>query len=64
MSNLPAYRVYLSDGSTYVTSMAQGVTIGQARAYFVGQWFTQSDEVTKLQAVKVTEVPDQKRTQQ
>lgn len=33
---LPAFRVVLSDGSSYVTSMACGVTLDQARAYFMG----------------------------
>lgn len=50
---LPAFRVHLSDGSSYVTSMAQGVTLEQAQAYFVGQWFEQADERTMLQAVAV-----------
>lgn len=47
-----AYRVYLSDGSDYVTSMAAHVTLADAMDYFVGKWFEQSDETT-LQAVRV-----------
>ncbi len=50
---LPAYRVHLSDGSNYVISMAAGITLEDARAYFIGKWFTQSDEITKLQALAV-----------
>ncbi len=50
---LPAYRVFLSDGSDYVTSMAKEITLADARAYFVGEWFIQPDETTKLQAVRV-----------
>lgn len=53
---LTAYKITLSDGSSYVTSMAAGVTLADARSYFLGQWFTQSDEVTKLQAVGVESV--------
>ena len=49
---LPAYRVTLSDGSSYVTSMALGVTLDRARAYFVGNQFEQSDGQL-LKAVKV-----------
>lgn len=50
---LTAYRVYLNDGSNYVTSMAKDVTLEMARQYFIGQWFEQSDEKTMLQAINV-----------
>lgn len=35
--DLPAYHVTLSDGTSYVTSMANGVTLADAKAYFMGQ---------------------------
>lgn len=47
-SSLPAFRVFYADGTSYVTSMAAGVTLAQARAYFVGQSFEQPDESMKL----------------
>ena len=50
--SLPAYKITLSNGSSYITSMAAGITLDDARAYFLGQWFTQPDE-TRLQAVAV-----------
>jgi len=53
---LTACRVSLSDGTSYVTSMAAGVTLADARAYFVGKWFEQADEKTMLQAVAVEQV--------
>jgi hypothetical protein len=53
---LTAYKVYLNDGSNYVTNMAKDVTLEMARAYFIGQWFEQSDEKTMLQAVNVEQV--------
>ena len=53
---LPAYRVHLSDGSSYITSMAHGITLDQAKDYFVGQWLIQDDETTHLQAVTVESV--------
>lgn len=53
---LTAYRIYLNDGSNYVTNMAADVTLEMARRYFIGQWFEQSDEKTKLQAINVEEV--------
>lgn len=34
---LPAYRVTAKDGTSYVTSMAAGITLEEARSYFVGQ---------------------------
>lgn len=34
---LPAYKITLNDGSSYITSMAAHVTIDIARAYFMGQ---------------------------
>ncbi len=43
-TDLPAYRVYYEDGSSYVTSMANGITLQDARKYFVGLWITQPDE--------------------
>ncbi len=49
---LAAYRVYYEDGSSYVTSMAQGTTLEEARKYFVGQWFTQPDE-SKMRVIDV-----------
>jgi hypothetical protein len=36
-SELPAYRVYLANGTNYVTSMARNITLDKARAYFVGE---------------------------
>jgi hypothetical protein len=35
MNTLPAYRVYLANGTNYVTSMARNITLEDARAYFV-----------------------------
>ena len=53
---LTAYHVTMSDGSSYNTSMAAGITLAEARAYFIGQWFEQADEKTMLQAVAVDPV--------
>lgn len=50
---LTDYRVTLSDGSSYITSMAHDVTLAQARAYFVGRSIEQPDEKTSLVAVNV-----------
>lgn len=50
---LTAYRVTMSDGSSYTTHMAAGVTLEDAREYFVGKQFEQADEKTILTAVKV-----------
>lgn len=33
---LPAYRVHRDDGTSYVTSMAIGITLEMARDYFLG----------------------------
>lgn len=43
---LTAYRVFLNNGTDYVTSMAAGVTLQQARDYFMGQPLEQSDGST------------------
>jgi L-fucose isomerase-like protein len=53
---LTAYRVTLSDGSSYATNMAAGVTLEEARAYYIGNWFEQPDERTMLQAVAVEQI--------
>jgi hypothetical protein len=55
-SPLPAFRVRRSDGSSYVTSMAHGVTLGEARAYFVGQ--EQYIDAEETQSVTVTDVTE------
>jgi hypothetical protein len=36
MNELPAYRVYLANGTSYVTSIARNITLEKAQAYFVG----------------------------
>ena len=51
---LPAFRVTYEDGSSYVTSMAKGVTLAEARAYFEGTVHEMSDEKTH-KAVKSVE---------
>jgi hypothetical protein len=45
-SEMPAFRVHLDDGTSYVTSMAQGVTLADARAYFVGSVQTEENYET------------------
>jgi hypothetical protein len=45
-SEMPAFRVHLDDGTSYVTSMAHGVTLADARAYFVGSVQTEENEET------------------
>jgi hypothetical protein len=46
--NLTAYRVHLANDTNYVTSMAAGITLEDARKYFVGKPLTQADETTIL----------------
>lgn len=36
---LTAYRVYLSNGTNYISNMEKDVTLEMARKYFVGQVF-------------------------
>ena len=40
---LTAYRVTYRDGSTTSTNMAAGVTLADARNYYIGQWFNFGD---------------------
>ncbi len=54
---LPAYRVYYEDGSSYITSMAEGITLEDAREYFVGLWITQPDE-SSMRVVDVQKEPE------
>jgi hypothetical protein len=53
---LPAFRVTYGDGESYVTSMAAGVTLAEARAYFVGTRHTMSDEKTTKTVATVEEM--------
>lgn len=53
---MSAYRVTYDDGSSHMTSMAHGITLDEARAYFIGQRFEQADERTILTAVAVEQV--------
>ena len=38
--SLTAYRIHLSDGTSYATSMAAGVTQAMAEEYFLGHTLT------------------------
>jgi hypothetical protein len=51
--DLPAYKITLANGSSYVTSMSKGTTLEAARAYFLGQELVQDDETTMLRIVAV-----------
>lgn len=56
---LTAYKVYLNDGTDYVTNMAKDVTLERAQKYFVGQWFveeTDGGQEIARQAIKVETV--------
>ena len=56
---LTAYRVYLSDGTNYVTNMAQGITLTQAKGYFLGQWLNVGSVEDRMAYVqKVEEVQE------
>lgn len=55
-TRLPAFRVTYGDGESYVTSMAAGVTLAEARAYFVGTRHTMSDEKTTKTVATVEEM--------
>lgn len=60
MDNLPTYRVHLSDGTSYITSMARGITLEDARAYFVTgrvdymTWDRERDNLPPLTVLGVT----------
>lgn len=51
---LTAYRVHRSDGSIYITNMAAGVTLDQARAYFIGSF--QWDDLAETKGARVVNV--------
>ena len=53
---MPAFRVTYENGQNYVTSMAKGITLAEAREYFVGQPFEQADEKTILVVKRVDPV--------
>jgi len=55
-AELPAFRVTYADGYHYVTSMAHGITLADAYAYFIGQVFTRSDETKPAPVVSVEQV--------
>lgn len=43
---MPAFRVHLDDGTSYITSMAHGVTLSDASAYLVGSVQTEENAET------------------
>ena len=43
---LPAYIITYDDGTNQVVSMADGITLEEARAYYVGQSFVDEDPAT------------------
>jgi hypothetical protein len=54
-NELPAYRIFLSDGTDYVTSMAHGVTLEDARSYFNRPFYLENEngETFSLSVVNV-----------
>lgn len=56
MNNLPSFRVYLSNGTSYVTSMAKNVTLEDAKRYFIGRIIEDHDEKHQLTFVNVEQV--------
>jgi hypothetical protein len=52
---LTAFRVFLSNGTNYVTNMAAGVTLEEASRYFVGSPLEQHDG-SVVTATKVEQV--------
>jgi len=57
---LTAYRIKYSDGSDMITSMAAGVTLDDAKSYFIGSWFNQGDidgPDRMVKAVSVEAIP-------
>lgn len=55
MKTLPAFRIHLSNDLSYITSMAAGMTLEQAREYYIGQSFLQSDD-TLARCVNVEQI--------
>lgn len=55
-TRLPGFRVTYTDGDNYVTSMALGTTLEEARAYFVGSRHEMPDEKTIKTVATVEEV--------
>jgi L-fucose isomerase-like protein len=54
---LTTFRVFRDDGSSYVTSMAAGVTLEQSQDYFFGQKQWNWTETKCRTVVAVEEVP-------
>lgn len=52
-SQMPAFRVHLDDGTSYITSMAHGITLADARAYLVGSVQTEENEETGKEARRI-----------
>lgn len=56
MEALPAFRVTFDDGQTLLTSMAKGVTLADAEAYYVGQSFEHDETKPMHLGVKVEQL--------
>jgi hypothetical protein len=54
MRPLTAYRIHLSNGTSYATNMAHNVTLEDAKDYFHNASIEQADERTFLRVVDVT----------
>lgn len=53
---LPAFRITCADGYNYVTSMAVGVTLADAKSYFLGQRSVREDSRGVETSCKVIQV--------
>tara|TARA_B100000614_G_scaffold262909_1_gene300704 strand:+ start:183766 stop:183975 length:210 start_codon:yes stop_codon:yes gene_type:complete len=55
-NKLPAFRIVFDDGDIIETSMAAGITLEQAKAYYIGQPFVKADERTFRRGVSVEQI--------
>lgn len=54
--NLPAFKIHLNDGTSYITSMAANVNLAMARRYFLGMRQTKEDEQGREYTLRVVAV--------
>ncbi len=57
---MPAFRIHLANGKSYVTSMAKGISLQDARKYFMGQYIEWIEGKPAVRVVSVDQIRESK----
>lgn len=56
MTTLPAYRIYLADGTSYVTSVSAAIPHAEVVSYFVGRYLAMSEDRPLVKVIMIERI--------